>query len=404
MELLAMSLINKMLKDLETRQNAPLGKPSSRPIFQDLHAVPEGSLTRWMFPALLIGAIALALVTGLYIWTHRGMQPPMLTNTQENQKLALTEPAVAAANEPAVPAAPSAASPVATPVSDAPMAATIQARATPEPAPDAATPVKPPVTTTARVAAPAASKPPVRVARPAPPRISVPITVPPAAQENAAASNMPDAGEVVDTNAPSGSMEKKNIPLTPEQTAENTYRVAAQQLQQRHLDEAEQGFKSALAINPRHVAARELLAGLLLQRTRMDEAQQVLEQGLAAVPGQAGFASLLARIYVEQNAEPKAILLLEQQHTGAKSNPDTLALLATLYQRAARHGEAIAAFKDALTLRPLEGKWWLGLGISQEAEQNWNEARFAYQRVRDTNVEPGLARYAEQRLVIVRTK
>ena len=136
----------------------------------------------------------------------------------------------------------------------------------------------------------------------------------------------------------------------------------------------------------------------------MDEAQQLLEQGLAAVPGQASFATLLARIYVEQNTEPKAIALLEQQRSGAKPNPDTLALLATLYQRAGRHDAAIAAYKDALTLRPLEGKWWLGLGISQEAVGDWNEARFAYERVRNTNVTAPLAQYAEQRLAIVRSK
>jgi MSHA biogenesis protein MshN len=199
-------------------------------------------------------------------------------------------------------------------------------------------------------------------------------------------------------------MEKRALTFTPEQRAENLYRAAARQMQQRQVAEAEQGLRAALEESARHIAARDLLAALLLERGRMDDARQVLEQGLTAVPGYAGFAVLLARIHVEQNAEPKAIALLERQRQGAKPDADTLAFLANLYQRAARHGEAIAAFKDALSLRPMEGKWWLGLGISQEAEQNWNEARFAYERVRDTNVDSRLARYAEQRLAIMRTK
>ncbi len=121
------------------------------------------------------------------------------------------------------------------------------------------------------------------------------------------------------------------------------------------------------------------------------------------MPGQSGFVSLLARIHVEQGAPDTAVTLLEQQRL-AKPDAEILALLATLYQRSDRHPQAIAAYKDALTLKPQEGKWWVGLGISQEAMQNWAEARFAYERARDTNIDPRLARYAEQRLAIVRTK
>ena len=313
-----------------------------------------------------------------------------------------TEPAVAP-KEPVSLASRGEASSVATPASAAPV---VTATHAPVRTPDTAEAVKSPVADKREThAAPlSASKPEVPAAKPTPDRTSKPTSAAPEMQKSTAASDQAAAQNVAVTSMASGSIEKKDIPLTPEQTAENTFRVAAQQMQQRHLEEAERGLKSALALNPRHVAARELLAGLLLERTRMNEAQQVLEQGLNAVPGQASFATLLARIYVEQNAEPKAITLLEQQRTVAKASPDTLALLATLYQRAARHGEAIVTFKEALNLRPLEGKWWLGLGISQEAEQNWNEARFAYERVRDTNVEPSLARYAEQRLAIVRTK
>lgn len=381
-----MSLINKMLQDLEARKNAPLGKPSPEPIFRDLHAVSEPGLRRWAVPLLAIAAVVMFSLVAWYTWTHRGAEfSSRLTASNTG----------APAEVPAAPAV--------TPTT--PVAAPADVAGTPAKAPVMALAVKASTLVEDRAPARAAEiKPaprttPVVTAMPVPPAPTaavVPSAQPPAMTTPASAS---DAGS--DT---AGTMEKRSLTLTPEQRAENRYRVAAQQMQQRQTVEAEQGLRAALEEYPRHIGARDLLAALLLERGRMDEARQVLEQGLTAVPGLASFVTLLARIYVEQNAEPKAIALLEQQRAGAKPNPDTLALLATLYQRATRHGEAIAAFKDALTLRPLEGKWWLGLGISQEAEQNWNEARFAYERVRDTNVEPRLARYAEQRLAIVRTK
>lgn len=390
-----MSLINKMLQDLEARKNAPLGKPGPEPIFRDLHAVSEPGLRRWAVPLLAMAAVVMLSLVAWYTWTHRGAE--FSSRLTASNTGAPADVSVAPAATPAAPVAAPAVAAVTT--AQAPVQ-TSAAKTPPVKAPPAKAP---PVVAEHAPARVAESKPTPRATPavtamppPAPTAVVAPSAQPPAVTSPAPAS---DAGS--DT---AGTMEKRTLTLTPDQRAENRYRVAAQQMQQRLAVEAEQGLRAALEEYPRHIGARDLLAALLLERGRMDEARQVLEQGLAAVPGQASFATLLARIYVEQNAEPKAITLLEQQRNGVKPNPDTLALLATLYQRAARHGEAIAAFKDALTLRPLEGKWWLGLGISQEAEQNWNEARFAYERVRDTNVEPRLARYAEQRLAIVRAK
>ncbi len=373
-----MSLINKMLQDLEARKNAPLGKPGPEPIFRDLHAVAEPGLRRWAVPLLAGAAVVMLSLAGWYTWTHRGAE--FSGGLLASKTGAPAEVAAAPVQAP-VPVTPTKPLPVKTQMVKAPpvmaeQAATRVAESKPTPRATPAVTIKPMLPTANVAAAPVVQ--PATVATPAPTRVA-------------------------DSDS-AGTMEKRTLTLTPEQRAENRYRVAAQQMQQRQVVEAEQGLRAALEESARHIGARDLLAALLLERGRMDDARQVLEQGLIAVPGQASFATLLARIYVEQNTEPKAIVLLEQQRNNAKSNPDTLALLATLYQRAARHGEAIAAYKEALNLRPLEGKWWLGLGISQEAEQNWNEARFAYERVRDTNVEPRLARYAEQRLAIMRTK
>ncbi len=372
-----MSLINKMLQDLEARKNAPLGKPSPAPMFRDLHAVSERGLRPWRVPLLGIAAVVVLSLAAWYVWSQRA---------PESSGRLIVAHSEAPAPAPAVPAvapAPAAGADAGTTMAQAPSAAPpakkIPAMAAPAPAPAAE--IKPAPRATPRAKPPAAVATPVQ---PPPETLSVPAS---------------GAG-----NEAEGTMEKRALTITPEQRAENLYRAATRQMQQRQMAEAEQGLRAALEASPRHTAARDLLAALLLERGRMDDARQVLEQGVTAVPGQASFVTLLARIYVEQNAEPKAIALLERQRQGAKPDPDTLAFLASLYQRAARHSEAIAAFKDALSLRPMEGKWWLGLGISQEAEQNWNEARFAYERVRGTNVESRLERYAEQRLAIMRTK
>ena len=383
-----MSLINKMLKDLETRQNAPLGKPPGRVIFQDLRAVPEKGLRHRLLPVLILVTMVMALVGAGYFWTQR---------YQEQEATVLAVPATNAVTTPAI--LPSDTQPQAALVPAAPV------ETTPElvpPAELAAAPAPPsPESQTTADIAPPATPPPAPVTPAPASQPPKPRYVAPTKRVAPVAVTLEDRALDIAAN---GSMEKKAIPLTPEQTAENIYRAAAQHLQQRRLMEAEDGLQSALDANPRHVAARELLAGLLLERGRMDAARLVLEQGLVSMPGQSSFVSLLARIHVEQGMLDTAVTLLEQQRTLAKPDAEILALLATLYQRSSRHTQAVAAYKDALTLKPQEGKWWVGLGISQEAMQNWAEARFAYERTRDTNIDPRLARYAEQRLAIVRVK
>ena len=52
----------------------------------------------------------------------------------------------------------------------------------------------------------------------------------------------------------------------------------------------------------------------------------------------------------------------------------------------------------SLTSRPLEGRWWVGLGISLETQKDTDAARSAYRNALDTGrLTAGLTRYAEDR-------
>jgi len=90
--------------------------------------------------------------------------------------------------------------------------------------------------------------------------------------------------------------------------------------------------------------------------------------------------------------------VLEKVRAEGANQPEYLALLATLYQRAGRQADAVETYRQALGQRPQEGRWWLGLGISLEAQKNWTAAGEAYQRAKASVLDPKLARYAEQRL------
>ena len=217
------------------------------------------------------------------------------------------------------------------------------------------------------------------------------------------APRIASAGEEAESDA--ARVDKKITPLTPEQQAESGYRQAANLLQQGRKTDAEQNLRSALAAHPGHIKARELLAGLELQNGRWREAQQDLEQGLAKVPAYYPFAQLLARVYVEHGSDQKALAVMESSRQAGASNADFMAFLAEMYRRAGRHPEAIKAYAEAINLNPQEGRWWLGMGISQEAGQDWKAASEAYQRaIGSGGLDEKLMQYAKQRLAIVKNK
>ncbi len=200
-------------------------------------------------------------------------------------------------------------------------------------------------------------------------------------------------------------LEKKLKPLTPEERAESEYRLAATALQQRRTGEAESRLRAALAAQPSHVKARELLAGLALQGGRWREAQSLLEQGVTLNPNHYPFAQLLARSYVDHGQEQKALELLEKSRAAAGTDPEYLAFLATLYQRAGRQDDAARNFSEALKQRPREGRWWLGLAISLEAVEKWKESAEAYERATASgSLDKQLLRYSQQRLAVVKNK
>lgn len=199
----------------------------------------------------------------------------------------------------------------------------------------------------------------------------------------------------------SGNIEKKPTVVNNE-VAEGVYRQAVELQEQGRVTESHEKYRDVIAVNSRHIKARERLVESLLQQGLWAEAQQILYEGVAAVPDHYIFAQQLARLYVEQGNNEKALALLENSRQFAQSNAEYVGLLAAIYQRLGRFAQAREAYTQALSSRPLEGRWWAGLAIVYEAEKNWVAASDAYNRVRTgLNVDQKLVDYAEQRIALL---
>lgn len=388
-----MSVINQMLKDLESRNNQ--GDAPTQELLQG-HAE-ENRGGRGRVP--LVAAALLLPLLGYLGW-QRSDSPAAQPAPQR----------AAAGVEKAVPVIPRAAPP-AKPVETE--AATVSAPPATPVEMEAATVTAPPATPAETVAATVTAPPaPIPLVAPAEPQSSQPpaprliaAAVPERASEtvgagSVAASEADEADTQSDTT-----IEKRIRPLRPEQLAERAYEEGYTRLQHGDRAGAETAWREGLVHDPRHIASREGLVGLYLSQGRRVEAGELLADGVNYHPGYGQFALLAARLQVENDETATAIATLERALESHSQGADFLAFLAALYQRQKHFDKSVAAYQHALSQQPRNGTWWMGLGISLEGAGHPREASAAYNEARNSgNLPSRLMQYVEGRLGVLQEK
>ena len=181
------------------------------------------------------------------------------------------------------------------------------------------------------------------------------------------------------------------------QRAEGEYRHALNALQDGRMTEAVAALEQALKLDPNHDAARQTLVGLLIEARRTDEAIRHLQAGLILDPRQPALAMLLARLQIERGASGIDTLTRTLPYAG--SNADYHAFLAGALQREQRYREAAEQYQAALRTAPANGVWWMGLGMSLQADKRNAEALEAFQRARASgSLSAELQAFVERRL------
>ena len=181
------------------------------------------------------------------------------------------------------------------------------------------------------------------------------------------------------------------------QRAEGEYRRALASLQEGRMTETVAALEQALKYEPTHEAARQTLVGLLIEANRTDEAMRQLQQGLALDPRQPAMAMLLARLQIEGGGNGIDTLARTLPYAG--SDPDYRAFLAAALARQQRHREAAEQYQQAVRAVPGNGVWWMGLGMSLQAEKRNGEALDAFQKARASGgLSQELQAFVERRI------
>ena len=373
-----MSVINKMLKDLDQRQALGAAAESSEVRPQ----VAKSGGREWFWRVLVVLLTAALAWMG---WVAVQLLPRKPIATELAFQAAAEAQSRAAAPKTAPPPAPAATPAPAEPIAVAPA----------PPAPVAATPAPEvrsggaPASETLRLAtelekapAPEPAKPqpePAKAAKaePAKPAVSKPK---PAAQQSAKA------------------VDKRDRARSTSDTAEAHFRRAALFLNHGRVSEAEDQLIAALNADPSHHAARQTYVALLLEQRRVEAARRLLQDTLAVNPAQPTFAFALARIHVESRDYQSALEVIDRAGPSGNS-AEFQSLRGAVLQRLGRHPEAVEAYENAIRSGTAGGTTWIGFAISLEALGRRTEAAQAYRRALTAGPVAAEAReYAETRV------
>ncbi len=386
-----MSVINKMLRDLEARRATPAAASGG------VQATAPQRKNSRVLGMLLLGAAAVG-ATAFGDWPMllgvkaHALPTPVQLEQADDPSAAADGATLAASEAPtgALPGAPAASAAAATP-SPSNSAATVAANKAPAaPAPDAAAP------------APAAAQTPKAAAAFSPSAVPStatlatgnvrPVSLAPASAP-APASTLAQS-----TAAPSTapSVEKRLAALNPTQRAQALYRQGLELAGTGHGRQAVERLQEATKLDPTLVAARIHTVSMLLEQSRGAEAETLAREGLALAADEPQLATLLARVLADRGDSAGALALLDRSE---RLGADGFGLRAGLLSQQGHFNRALQDYEQAVRLQPGNSLWWLGLGVALEAEGRGQQARQVYGRAQAIGMERSdLNNFIDQKL------
>lgn len=359
-----MSLINDMLRNIEAKRPDDPARQNLQREIRSLPPEPPGA-GRWLMPALLV---AVPVLSAAFMHANGQLLPLLGVGVVERQV------------DPPVPATPVAAQP-----EPAPVVAAVE-----KPAPESDLRLAPNLAVLPLPAAPVLAVPdPI-----------VPPSPPPVTKQEAPAVVAPTPAVAPPAPAPGPvRIEKSMVLATARDRADAEYRKAENALAAGRSAEGIEGLRAALKQDPGYVPVRQLLLRQLLETRKIEEAMTVLQEGLEHQPAQTGWAMSLARLQLEQQDLAAADRTLARSQVYAEASADYAGFQGHLKSRQGAHRAASAHYQRATRLAPNEGRWWLGLGLAQEADGRLAEAKESMRRAIATGtLSVELSAVAEQHL------
>lgn len=187
------------------------------------------------------------------------------------------------------------------------------------------------------------------------------------------------------------------LTLSPEAEDQQAAKQASRMFEQGQVRQAYRDLYAFIASHRVDGQARAVLASRLLAEQRFAEAGDVLIAG--DVSNDRILRQIKARWLMATNNTELAVSVLESDLPAVAEDSAYHALLASCYQQAKQFEQSIARYSALLEYDANRADWWVGMGIGLDHLKRYPDAALAYQQALALpSLQPSLANYSQHRL------
>ena len=140
-----------------------------------------------------------------------------------------------------------------------------------------------------------------------------------------------------------------------------------------------------LQLEPRNISARKRLASLSFAQNDATRATILLHQGIKLSPEDSSMRLMLARLLFRENQPEQAFVLLNEHPPTVLADNELLSFRAALAEKLGDYKRSYTDYRALLKRQPNNARWMLGLAISQDKQQLYTEAVATYKQVKSSN-------------------
>ena len=159
---------------------------------------------------------------------------------------------------------------------------------------------------------------------------------------------------------------------------------------------AENEYKIALKIDPRHVASRVNLAEMIFQLGRVSEAGQLLEEGVKLVPNDGFIQEAIGRHYIRIQQYDLGLSHLAKAVELQPDRPELRYFLGVGYNSIGRFQDAMPHLKRAVELDPRNPEYLSGVFAICRDNQEFGQAIYYLDKLIQVQPDPQLQQVRQQ--------
>ena len=174
------------------------------------------------------------------------------------------------------------------------------------------------------------------------------------------------------------SMKVTEVQLTKTQLAQVQFKKAQTAENDKRLDEAAGLYLDAIILDPSLHSARKQLVNIYYGRNNADTALQLLESGISLFPTHWEFYLMKANIENALQEYNSALMSLSYIDDNTEFARDKWVFQGDIAQKNAQYSVSEAAYRSLLKIESTQARWWLGLAYALDSQQEYIKAAAAY--------------------------